>query len=462
MVDAKTEDAAGLKPAQGPARHAILGIARASVVIAGITVGVKAFGMARDSALAGFFGTSLSLDAFLLAYAVVSFFVNLFVGTFNAAYIPVYLNLKSKEGEDASAHFQSVILLGLVLAMLCVCLALLACNAPILRMLAPRMAADHLMLLRPAFLSLLPLLPLSACAFTLAGTLQAEGKFAVAAWTPVLSITACLAALEALAHKLGPFSMVVGLLVGGLLEVAALIWALRRISTFRKPRWDSRVASAVRTVAAQYLPVMSGAMLMSSTTLVDLAMAGRLDAGSVSTLSFANKIPAAFLSIASGALGTATLPFLSSMVVKQEWRSIRETLKHYLVRTLGWGTVVALCLAAASKLMVHLVYEHGAFGPEQAQAVARIQVMYLLQIPFYISGILMVRFISAVQRTRILFYGNIVSAGLNIGLDLLFMRQMGPSGIALSTTVVYIVSFFYIGAWTRQILKAKERVAYGS
>ena len=59
-------------------------------------------------------------------------------------------------------------------------------------------------------------------------------------------------------------------------------------------------------------------------------------------------------------------------------------------------------------------------------------------------GILIVRLISALNSNYILMWGAVISLPLNIVLNYIFMQWIGVSGIALSTSCVYLVSFIFL------------------
>lgn len=127
---------------------------------------------------------------------------------------------------------------------------------------------------------------------------------------------------------------------------------------------------------------------------------------------------------------------------------------------LGWTWWVSslglIPLLLGSHGLVALLYQRGAFGPEQSVQVGFIQAMYFLQIPFYLAGILLVRLISALGKNQILLLGTLLSAGLNFGLDLGLLRIMGLPGIALSTSIVYGVSFFFLWGWAKHLMRRAE------
>jgi putative peptidoglycan lipid II flippase len=90
--------------------------------------------------------------------------------------------------------------------------------------------------------------------------------------------------------------------------------------------------------------------------------------------------------------------------------------------------------------MIDLLFERGAFTAQDTRQVAQAQAYYLLQIPFFMLGILGVRLISAAAKNIVLMKIAAVGLPLNIALNYMLMQRMGVAGIALSTTFVYVSS----------------------
>ncbi|MGH8281041.1 MAG: murein biosynthesis integral membrane protein MurJ, partial [Gammaproteobacteria bacterium] len=179
-------------------------------------------------------------------------------------------------------------------------------------------------------------------------------------------------------------------------------------------------------------------------TITDQAMAAILPAGSVSSLNYGNKLPAVTIMLISGALGTAVLPYFSRMIAAKNWQDAHRTFSTF-VRVVLFATVpLAILLIVFSHPIIRVVFQHGAFSPADTHIVSYVQMGLLLQIPFYIVGILAVRMIAALKKTIVLVWGAAISLVLNIILNYIFMQVWGVAGIALSTSVVYVVSMIYL------------------
>jgi len=78
--------------------------------------------------------------------------------------------------------------------------------------------------------------------------------------------------------------------------------------------------------------------------------------------------------------------------------------------------------------------------------------MYALQIPFYVTGRVMNRFLVAMRRTDLIFYCGALNLVLDIVLNLILMRWFGVAGIALATSLWTVSSFLFLWYWTWRVL----------
>src|SRR5947209_3376182 len=195
---------------------------------------------------------------------------------------------------------------------------------------------------------------------------------------------------------------------------------------------------------------------MESTTVVDQSMAAMLPAGSVAALSYAKKIVTAVLAIGATALSTAALPYFSKMAVEDDWHGCRHTLKRYSALVASTAVPFTVVLIVFSRPLVRLLFQRGAFTGMDTELVSWVQICYSIQIPFYIVGMLFVRFLTSIRRSDVLMYASAINLALDVILNLVLMRRMGVAGIALSTSLVYLVSCLFLAACSVRLL-AQER-----
>jgi putative peptidoglycan lipid II flippase len=413
-------------------------IVSAALAIACLTVVVRLASVGKELLIAWRFGTSDDLDAFLISLVVPIGIVTVLAGSFNASLVPIYIEAKQNGGAEAARRlFQSVIGWVLLLLILTSLVAVLA--APLcLRVLGSGFSPEKLhFALKLVYLNS-ALIILGGVAALCTAALNAERQFAIAAATPIASPLLTMVFLW-LAPGWRTYALVTGLIVGAATEMVVLAVSLKRCGLSLAPRWPE-VDVQVRRLSAQFFPVVMGSILNSGNSIVDQGMAAMLAGGSVAALNYGNRIVQFPIVVASSALGTALMPHLSQLAAERDWFELRRTAHRYMLLSLVITIPVAVGLFFFSTPIVGLVFQRGAFKAEDVLLVSRIQAFYALQIPSYLVSIIVVRLISSLQANHLLLFVTSINLVINIVLNYTFMRWLGLPGIALSTSVVYIVS----------------------
>jgi putative peptidoglycan lipid II flippase len=417
----------------------------------------KAAMTVRELAIAQWFGRGDALDAFLIAFLLPSFAVNLIMGALAAALIPVLVETRHKQDQEATDKLLSSLAIISVIALAAIALVLGLFARYYLPYLGSNFSPEKLNLTRELLYALLPWIVLNGMAMFVASVLNAGEKFALPAMIPVVTPLVTILSIAVAAPRFGAFSIAAGTVAGSVLEILVLLRLLKTHGTPLHLRWAA-IDDNVRGVLRQSAPMIAGTFLMGSTTVVDKAMAAMLPGGSVAALNYGNKIAYAVVAIGATALSTAVLPYFSKMVTQGDWAGCRHTLKRYSMLVVASSVPFTFLLIIFSKALVKLLFQRGAFTAADTQLVSSVQICYAIQIPFYIWGMLFVRFLTSVRRNDLLMYASAVNLGVDIVLNLILMRYMGVAGIALSTSLVYLVSCTFVAICTMKIL-GRERLA---
>ena len=430
-------------------------ILRAGFVVASFGV-LTAIAMAvRELTIARYFGREDSIDAFLIAFLLPSFIVTLVVSSLGAAFIPVFMDAR-KNHSDATVQelFSSVMVLNvLILSAIALVLGLL--SPYYLPYLGSGFSAAKLRLTHELLLCLIPFILFNGVSIYITSVLNAGERFALPAVVPLVTPVMVILFTALTARRWGVFAVVAGTVLGSILEAAALAGALRKQRIRFRIRWVG-LTPGVRSVLHQYGPMIAGSFLMGSTLVVDKSMAAMLSHGSVAALSYGNRAISGVFAIGATALGTATFPYFSRMAAERDWSGCRHTLKHYSILVVSTSVPFTLCLIAFSRPLVRLLYQRGAFTPTDTELVSRVQICYLIQIPFYLWGLLFVKFLSAVRRNDLLMFIAGINLILDVILNLVFMRFWDVAGIALSTSVVYICSLLFLTICSLKVLRESQ------
>ncbi len=399
--------------------------------------------MAKDLFVAKHFGVSSQLDAYLVAFILPSFVVNVAAGAFHTSFLPTYIETRQREGQEAAQALFSAVTARMLLILTGGTVVLGVLGSVVLPIIGSGFDAPTLALCRSLFFLLLPSIVINGLAVLWGATLNSDDRFALAALAPMAVPSAIIVFLLLTVETWGVYAIGFGIVVGFIVQTILLGWSLKRRKLNLRPRWGASTP-ALRQVMNQYLPMVAGAALASSTDLVDQAMATPLGSGSVSALNYGIKITALLIGIGALALGNAVLPYFSRMVAVQDWKALRHTLKTYSLIILTASILVTSIIIVFSEPLTRLFFQRGAFTQADTKLVSQIQVCYALQLPFYFLGTLTVRVVSSLKANHILMLAAILNLLVNVSLNYVFIHWFGIVGIALSTSVVYLVSYSFV------------------
>lgn len=399
---------------------------------------VRGAGLLKELAVAARFGTGDGLEAFLLALSLPLLLAGALRSAILSSLVPRLATARERGGaaEERRLFASSLTRHALVAAGTAAALALLA--RPIVRVVASGFPPEKQALTERLLVLLAVLVFFDGIAAVFSAALQARGKIAIAtsgmAGAPVVTLTALL-----LTAGSAPEILVLGAVLGSIAEVAwgAAHLAAQGMSPFVfHPPFASHASEAARGFAK----LLVGAVVASVNPLVDQAMAAHLGPGAVAGLGYGGRIAGGILGVLAMAFGTAALSRYSIYAAESDVPGLRKAFRRDAAFVVVLGTGIAAALAAASLPLTRLLFERGAFSPQDSVEVARIQVFYAVQIPGYLAGILGARAMNALARDWEILWIAAFGAVLNVLGNLVLSRWLGAAGIALSTGIVYTAS----------------------
>jgi putative peptidoglycan lipid II flippase len=433
-------------------------IFRAAATVTAAGVLVKAVATVKEFVVASVFGRSNAMDAFLIAFLLPNLLVNLFAESMNQALIPTLVRVRENEGEQPARR-----LLNSAMAWTCLLLAAgsvaMALGAHwVLPLVARQFSAEKLALTERLFYGLLPVVVIAGVASNCTAVLNTFERFAWPALAPMATPLVLMGAAWLAAPRLGIWALVWGNVVGAMLHAGLTVWMMETHGYPFRVRWEG-ITPATREVAGQYGPVLLSGLVASSGLLVDQAMAAALAPGSVSTLVYANRFVSVVVNLLAGAIATAVTPYFSQMVAQQDWAGCRHTLNTYVRVTAMASLPVAAVMVLGSRWLVQETFQHGAFTAADTAAVAPVQAMYAIQLPFFIVSRVYYRYLVAIRRTGLILWCGGINLVLDVVLNLVLMRWMGVAGIALATSLWTMSTFVFLAWWSYRLLPPPEREA---
>jgi putative peptidoglycan lipid II flippase len=122
------------------------------------------------------------------------------------------------------------------------------------------------------------------------------------------------------------------------------------------------------------------------------------------------------------------------------WDELSRILGAYAKYILIGSIPVVAALALLAEPMIRLLFERGAFTPASTLAAAQVQAWLALQLPFYILAMLGARVLSAMDANQIVLRIGALNLALNVAGNYVLMQWFGVNGIAMSTSLMYLVA----------------------
>lgn len=420
-----------------------------SVSLAGVVVKLAA--TLKEAAVAGVYGRSDAMDAYLVAALVPGLLVNLIAESMNQALIPTLIRVREQEGYERAQQLFSSSMLWICALLTVVSCAMAASASEFFPLIASHFAGPKLTLSIHLFYGLLPTVLLAGIASNCAAVLNAQERFALPALAPAAISGSAVAGVLVFGARAGIWAMVWATLAGTALYALVLAGMLPAHGYRLRLRWHGRTL-AMREVAHQYRSILLSGVVASGGLVVDQAMAAMLPAGSVSALVYANRFVSVALMLLAGALSTALTPHFSRLVAARDWPACRRVLHNWAGFAALVSIPVAILLIASSQGLVRIAFQRGAFGAGDTAVVARVLRMYAVQIPFFAVSRVFYRFLLAMRRADLILGCGTLNLVLDIVLNFVLMRWMGVAGIALATSLWTVATLLFLGFWAHRVL----------
>ena len=418
---------------------------------------VKMAAMGKEFFVAGVFGRSDAMDAFLAAFLIPNLLINLIAESMNQALVPTLIKVRMRDGWERAQELLSTSMLWLsgLLTVAAVVMGLLArAFFPLIGSGFPALKLDLSVRL---FYALLPVVVLSGIAATCTAVLNTFERFAMPALAALVMPVSIVAAGLLFHGTLGIWALVWGTLFGAVAHASLTGWMMEARGYRFRLGWHGK-NEATREVAHQYGPVLLSSVVASGGLLVDQAMAAVLPAGSVSALVFANRFVSVAVTLMAGAVSSAVVPYFSSMIADRDWQGCRRTLRTWSRIMAVVSLPIAGLLIAGARPLVRLTLQHGAFGAKDTAVVSLVLAMYAIQIPFFVVSRVFYLFVVAMRRTDLVLSCGILNLVLDVVLNVVLMRRMGVAGIALATSLWTVSTLAFLWFWAYRLL---ERAADG-
>ena len=417
---------------------------KSTLITGGMTLLSRISGLARDMVFAGLIGAGagIAADAFYVAFRIPNFLRRIFgEGAFSQAFVPVFTEYKTRNTQEEIREFLDRMagIFGLVLFVVTL-VGVLA--APfIVYALAPGFSGEKYELTVAMLRITFPYILFISLVGMAAGILNTYGRFAVAAFTPVLLNLSMIGAALWLAPRMHNPVMALawGVFIAGVAQLLFQLPFLARLGLLPRPSLK-RGHDGVARVFKLMLPAIFGVSVAQINTLINTILASFLVTGSVSWLYYSDRLMEFPLAVFGIALATVILPSLSHQHTngdKQEFSRLLDWALRWSF-LIGVPATVALILLAGPLLTTF--FHYGAFNEQDVRMSAQALAAFAAGLLGFILVKVLAPGFYARQNTKTPVRIGMIAMGVNIVLSVALVFTLQHTGLALAISIAAIVN----------------------
>ncbi|HEY8101624.1 MAG TPA: murein biosynthesis integral membrane protein MurJ [Burkholderiaceae bacterium] len=408
--------------------------------VSGMTMLSRITGLIREFLIARAFGVSAYTDAYFIAFRIPNLLRRLFAeGAFSQAFVPILAEYKNQRGNVATKELTDHVATVLTWTLFLTCLLGIIAAPTVVFIMATGLKSDinafdaSVTMTRIMF----PYIGFMSFVALAGGILNTWREFKIPAFTPVLlNLTTILAIFLLVPLLKQPiYSLAIAVFIGGVLQMAIQVPALIKIGMLPSLSWNPAFAlgdPGVRRVLRQMVPAVLAVSVGQISLMINTNIASRLVHGSVSWLTYADRLmefPTALLGVA---LGTILLPSLSKANSDGDKTEYSALLDWGLRLTFMLAAPAAVGLVTLSIPLTTTLFHYGRFDELSVTMTGRALIAYGVGL----IGLILVKILApgfyAKQDIRTpvkIGIGILVATQL---LNYLFVPRIGHAGLALS------------------------------
>lgn len=416
----------------------------------------KILGVLREMVMAFIFGTSVSMDTWLMATAIPNLLFGAVEPILSKILIPV---LSERHRQMTHEDFQEFVgqLYGALTAFSLVLVLVGEWQTPVLvHLLAFGFSAQKINATILLARIMMPTMYFWAMAGLINGLFQARGVFSTFPVSILILNSVRLMTVIVLGWIWGIVGVAVGFVVGVASQLLYLVPTLQRqthVHLRMRYQWNHpEFRRAVRLAGPTVLASVGGAAGL----IVDRMLASTLPTGNIAALNYSYLILQLPLSILIIPLVTPVFAQLSGYWNTERRDLYAETLSQSIGQILVLAVPVTLSLVCYRHAIVSAFFQHGAFTHHSTKMTAQDLLAWALGVPGLALGDLLSRQLFAQQIAGFVARVSVLTLVINIMGDVAFIRWWGGAGLALATVSAAWIRTVVLGWKVRPYIRIAE------
>lgn len=406
-----------------------------------VTLAGKFLGFVVDALLAYKYGASYITDAYLIALSIPTIIFASIAGGINTSFIPIFTKIKSRSGLTDAYRFSNNVINVLAIIVIILISFLYFFKENLVLIFAPGFNIEAKILTEQLLAYSLFMSFFVVIAGIYSGITQSLGSFG---YSNAKSITQNLIIIVFI--FLSGMWGIEGIIIGTVIGMSSHIW-IQLPYLFKKGYKFNRVLdwnSDLKEFFRLSLPIVLSTSIMAVNLIVDRIIASNLGEGTVTSLTFANKINQLIYGVFIAAIVVVHFPQFAQLKVNNQLNVFSNFIISSKRKIIYITIPLTLIIVFQKENIVTILFKSGNFGDKAVETTSTALLFYIVGVVFYGLQEVLSKAFYALSDMRTPMITTIIAVVINIVLSIFLSGLIGVGGIALATSIAFLSRYIIL------------------
>jgi len=397
-----------------------------------ISILVKIITFFKDIFITKFFVFDKILDSFFIGLIIPQFILGVFIYSINSIVVPNYLREAKENNKDLGSFTFTCLVISLLFGLLLTFISLIFYNNILMLFSGSKTSYEAMMLAKTHFYFLIPTVIFSSISSFIGAIYNSKNKYTLTSSTPVITILTTIICLFYV-EKLGVFALSIGFTIGYFIEMIVMVLSLN--SSKIPFQFQFQFTKSVKDLMIQSIYKINASLFAACVMIVNQIYATKVGEGSLSMINYAQKIPLFINVVVTMSIGITILPYFSRKLYDSESGYKTKSFTKISIQLFISATLLVFILILFSHPIIELLFHRGNIKFSEIQIISNLQIIYFIQVPFYLISIVSVRLLTSMNKNKSTLYASIASLIVIYISNEFMSKYYGIYGIAWSMLI---------------------------
>ena len=414
-----------------------------AAMIAVFTLISKALGFIREVMIASRFGSGMETDTYFVAMTATVIIVGTLGAALNTTLIPIFSEIGERHGRKGKLKYLNNILNVVFLITLILAILGFFLSPFIIKLLAKGFKGEQYALAVKLNRIGLPIVIFLGFTYVFSGFLHSSEKFGPPAISGIPYNFVFLIYLYFFSKGTDISILMVVSVLAASTQFLIQLPAVKSMGY--RYRIDANLKDPyLRKALFLVLPILLGSAVQQINVIIDKTLASDLIEGSISALTYASRVSEMIIAVFIMAITTVVFPMLSKAFAQEDNKSVKLILGQGINIILIITVPATVGILVLGEPLIRLFFQRGAFDEMATYMTSQALIFYSIGLIGSSLRLMLNKVYYSFQDTTTPMINGALAVGLNLVLNLLLVKDMGHSGLALATSISATLTTFLL------------------